>query len=297
MAFVDFLPLVGGALSAGWNALVGQNQSKSLMRYQYELNQQAIEQQNRYNSPIAQMERLRQAGLNPNLVYGNGVDGNQSGAPNVGIANRNGSPDFGFSDVVSNIFRRRQIENETRLAVANEQNILANKLLTQARYLDTMQDVARKDATFGVYVEKAKADLDHTRQSIEESKQRINESEQRVSNLKSQANLLQEQIRYWDAHATNESEYVPKLLIARAHQALESGNLSRAQQGVARSLIALNNARVDELVQVIENLKLDGGNKAIEYELNKAMQDIGLSGIKPKDLLILFKQLLMDGKN
>lgn len=30
--------------------------------------------QNLYNSPKAQMERLREAGLNPNLVYGNGAD-------------------------------------------------------------------------------------------------------------------------------------------------------------------------------------------------------------------------------
>lgn len=36
--------------------------------------------QNRYNSPTAQMSRLRQAGLNPNLVYGSGVTGNSAGS-------------------------------------------------------------------------------------------------------------------------------------------------------------------------------------------------------------------------
>lgn len=35
--------------------------------------------QNEYNSPASQMERLRQAGLNPNLVYGKGAD-NTGGA-------------------------------------------------------------------------------------------------------------------------------------------------------------------------------------------------------------------------
>ena len=35
--------------------------------------------QNQYNSPTAQMSRLRQAGLNPNLVYGSGVTGNSAG--------------------------------------------------------------------------------------------------------------------------------------------------------------------------------------------------------------------------
>lgn len=36
--------------------------------------------QNRYNAPTAQMSRLRQAGLNPNLVYGSGVTGNSAGS-------------------------------------------------------------------------------------------------------------------------------------------------------------------------------------------------------------------------
>lgn len=33
--------------------------------------------QNEYNSPTSQMARLREAGLNPNLVYGNGAGGLQ----------------------------------------------------------------------------------------------------------------------------------------------------------------------------------------------------------------------------
>ena len=36
--------------------------------------------QNAYNAPTAQMSRLRQAGLNPNLVYGSGVTGNSAGS-------------------------------------------------------------------------------------------------------------------------------------------------------------------------------------------------------------------------
>ena len=36
--------------------------------------------QNEYNSPTQQMARIRAAGLNPNLVYGNGVAGNSAGS-------------------------------------------------------------------------------------------------------------------------------------------------------------------------------------------------------------------------
>ena len=39
---------------------------------------------NDYNHPVKQMERLREAGLNPNLVYGSGsVTGNTTGAPSL----------------------------------------------------------------------------------------------------------------------------------------------------------------------------------------------------------------------
>lgn len=48
------------------------------MDKQQQLNLEAWNLQNAYNTPQAQMERLRQAGLNPNLIYGEG-----SSAPNM----------------------------------------------------------------------------------------------------------------------------------------------------------------------------------------------------------------------
>lgn len=53
--------------------------NKQLAQYQFDKNVEMWEMQNRYNSPEAQMARLSGAGLNPNLVYGSGVTGNQSG--------------------------------------------------------------------------------------------------------------------------------------------------------------------------------------------------------------------------
>ena len=108
---------------------------------------------------------LRQAGLNPNLVYGSGVDGNQSSASQVGLSNRNPQTDFGFAEMANNVFRRRQLENETRLSNANVANIMANQQLTQARYLDIMLDVVKKDANMGTELEQAKANLRHTNQT------------------------------------------------------------------------------------------------------------------------------------
>ena len=53
-------------------------QQENEKAYQRSLNMWNL--QNEYNSPTQQMARIRAAGLNPNLVYGNGVTGNSSGS-------------------------------------------------------------------------------------------------------------------------------------------------------------------------------------------------------------------------
>lgn len=53
-------------------------QQENEKAYQRSLNMWNL--QNEYNSPTQQMARIRAAGLNPNLVYGNGVTGNSTGS-------------------------------------------------------------------------------------------------------------------------------------------------------------------------------------------------------------------------
>jgi len=77
---------------------------------------------NEYNSPAAQMSRLKQAGLNPNLVYGSGtVSGNSSSSrPNAHVPEYNNpiTPMLGaFLDVI-----------RTQAQTANTQASTANKV-------------------------------------------------------------------------------------------------------------------------------------------------------------------------
>lgn len=89
----------------------------------YQRNLQMWNLQNAYNSPTQQMARLRSAGLNPNLVYGSGVTGNNAGSTPqyqpADIKRAELSPyrgwNQGLTDAVSNFlaFRsnRAQVEN------------------------------------------------------------------------------------------------------------------------------------------------------------------------------------------
>lgn len=55
--------------------------NKRMMDYQYSKDLEMWNRANLYNSPAEQMKRLKEAGLNPNLVYGNGsVTGNTTGS-------------------------------------------------------------------------------------------------------------------------------------------------------------------------------------------------------------------------
>lgn len=55
--------------------------NKELARYQYSKDLEMWNRQNLYNLPSAQMERFKEAGLNPNLIYGQGNAGNAATMP------------------------------------------------------------------------------------------------------------------------------------------------------------------------------------------------------------------------
>lgn len=79
--------LLTGGISSLAQGAIGSIFNRSNAGFSNDLAQQNARYWANYNSPIQQMQRLKEAGLNPNLIYGNGsavatADGN-SGAPNV----------------------------------------------------------------------------------------------------------------------------------------------------------------------------------------------------------------------
>lgn len=56
-------------------------ENRALAEYTFNKNVEMWNLQNQYNSPQAQMQRLKEAGLNPHLMYGKGTVGNAQGMP------------------------------------------------------------------------------------------------------------------------------------------------------------------------------------------------------------------------
>nr|QJB19972.1 MAG: DNA pilot protein [Microvirus sp.] len=87
--------LIGGAVSSGTgiiNSLLQNRMAKrntdetiaanmNLAKYQYSQELENWNRQNEYNSPNSQMKRFTEAGLNPNLIYGQGNSGNATVMP------------------------------------------------------------------------------------------------------------------------------------------------------------------------------------------------------------------------
>lgn len=83
---------INGAMGLASSAL-NYHYNKKLAEQQNEYNLNMWNLQNEYNSPQAQMQRLEAAGLNPNLMYGQGNTGNAHSAPEQVTPN---APDFSF---------------------------------------------------------------------------------------------------------------------------------------------------------------------------------------------------------
>ena len=124
--------LLGGLGSSAMNNKAVQDTNKANMeiakyraQWQQQENEKAYQRslnmwnlQNEYNSPTQQMARIRAAGLNPNLVYGNGVTGNSAGStPQYEPAKFNAPTmqayrgwNLGISDAISQFLAYRTVK-------------------------------------------------------------------------------------------------------------------------------------------------------------------------------------------
>ncbi len=77
----------GSLLNTGLSSVFANSahaKSKRDVLTQFWMQNYFMDKQNEYNKPINQMARLREAGLNPNLVYGNGAGSLESASPSGG---------------------------------------------------------------------------------------------------------------------------------------------------------------------------------------------------------------------
>ena len=107
--------------------LASQMHNLNMMRLQNEMNRKNWAMENDYNSPSAQMKRLQEAGLNPNLVYGASAPGNSSGQLHSATPAQWSpkAPQFDAGSVMDNYFNAAMQSATLDNVKANNQKIKA----------------------------------------------------------------------------------------------------------------------------------------------------------------------------
>lgn len=126
--------IVGNLLGFGSNESTNKANMR-LAEYQYDRNLEMWNLANEYNKPANQVKRLRDAGLNPALLYGSGSVANTSqsipqyNAPH--LQSYQGFGDLGMGQAVTVYQNARNLDSQIRKTDAETENILTNKSLTE----------------------------------------------------------------------------------------------------------------------------------------------------------------------
>ena len=205
MAVVEALVAgIGGA----FNSIFQGRQNRKNREFQERENQinrqfavDMWNKQNEYNLPTNQMQRLRDAGINPHLAYSNGQPMNTSNAPatpsGVGSLPQGIAPQMNIGEIFNALMTKAQIKQME----AQTEKTLAEKEEVEARTEGIGKDNKVKDIELTHKDRQILAEIGVNEQNIEESKSRIESSEianrkmeQEIENLRSTKNLTDQQV-------------------------------------------------------------------------------------------------------
>lgn len=291
------LPFAGTAIQAVGN-LFGQksandanvqavretNQAnRELAQYNWEQQLAMWNRQNEYNAPSAQMSRLKEAGLNPHLVYGNGVTGNTSGqAPTPQLAQmeaprvealRYGDAFQGVGNSISAYVNAKRLENETKLA---ESQVTAQtvenslKIMQKTHEFYKMRSTQQKlDYDRQLFPSQLKA----AQQAVVQSQENIRQTTQRIDNMILEGQLLEKGIVKSEQELRNLEQLYRKMA---------------ADMAETYSRVRLNAASVRHLNSTIWGQSLDNRFKFATFADREEMiyQDLVNNTIKGEDALL-----------
>lgn len=276
-------PLIGAGLISGvgslgaslFSAFGGQHLSKDMMDYQYKLQQQAIDAQNLYNSPAEQMKRLNIAGLNPNLVYGNGVDGNQSSAASPSMGNRNLDLANPLQDLAENY-------KASRLLEIQEKNSETERAYTAAKTVGQLLNNKYLDESMKDRLQLVAANVANTLSDTNLKESNISLNASKANNLEELTRLYTKQIDLTEAKTVTERLRPDE--IREGIKLIKSKiNVNNKQVDYLDSLIAVNGAKVQQLIAMAYYYNAGTINTYARTEFQNQMNKIGFGNMSKKD--------------
>lgn len=241
------MSITGDALLGAGSSLVGNvasliagrsnadrafKQQKELMALQNQYSVENWNRENAYNTPKAQMERLKSAGLNPNLVYNGGAGALQSGAisaPSAPGSQMAPTPDFSSSvgDAVQAAVGVSQAKKAGSETIKQD---IENKYLSDRILADIAQTKAYTDLS---KEQKAKVNMECQNLSAQ-----WNKMQQEINLLEKENKLKQKDVDTYDRRLKAEIDY----MAANTSYTKEQRDFLRDNK---ENLVALTKAQAD----------------------------------------------------
>ncbi len=216
-----------GVVSGAVNAFSQGNMNKKNRQHQ----EYMWNKQNQYNTPTAQMQRFKDAGLNPHLIYGQGSNGNAM-APNT----PNQEPiKTNFMDVAMQYVATKKQQTEIDNLEKAKEVMEADRILKEATTVNTLTNSSKTEQE-----RQQSADLFQT--VSDQAKMNLSNSTLQSSKISSEINQIRASTRLTDTQKNN------------------------VEQSIRESQQRINNLRKDasikdkeaELKQLDINLKRNG---------------------------------------
>lgn len=243
------------------------NAEQARLAQQY--NSRMVNEQNQYDSPSAQMDRLQQAGLNPNLVYG------QMGNASVGVGSTSmqgsssgsvgsGLPDY--SGILQGVLGISKMAMEFAQGRKSDSDVKVNSASIDEKAANTKFIISRTKLT--------EEETNKVTQSIENLKQVYKNLEQQCLLLQKENDIKHEQwtdlLNYVQRkHELARQGHDPWGAAVREVMATAKCKEAEAQFAVQ---LALANLR---LVQ--SNTSLNNSSKALNDELKENAKKLGIN--------------------
>lgn len=253
-------PFLGLGLNLFGNLFTNSQNRRSIEetnRLNYQMQQEQLawnermwHMNNEYNTPANQMQRLKEAGLNPNLLYGNPSQGTSS-APAQGTnpAQAQAFQMQGFGDMFS---------NAQQLMMQKKANDAQIKLMnSQAEQMDVETQLKKKD--LGTY-DKRTAQMEELNRAIisnyeaqtnsilEKYPHEIDEIQARIGLLAEQENLTREQYfeQKWDNYITQKTfkEQIRRFKLENDLTEAQIREIEGALKLMAKQTVLANNQSV-----------------------------------------------------
>lgn len=212
---------------------------------------------NAYNTPAAQMERYKAAGLNPDLIYSQGDSGNasfpeapsQASTPTASVIPKNTYGDTAAIAAQTGLMtaQAKALESQAKKTDTEESLLTADYLLRKAR---TESDIELQNST--IYVNHELGQLNHAEAEVAAKK--LQEIDVAMSQMKEQTNLFKAQVAKEDESVVQMrfDRYLKSkefdLLVKKTYQDIkESNSRIDLNLGQVKDIMATQLARIANL--------------------------------------------------